>query len=153
VEVRTTGLTEVERVLLRALAILDPDHEQARRLAADAILQQPAWFEQLGVFSALQALAGREARDPMDVVEDPGQRALLAEALLGETRPPEETEVSSSLQQIQEQGIENRQRELRGKIGEAERRGDFAAVTVLMKQKMELDRALGELRNQHRSQR
>ena len=85
----------------------------------------------------------------MDVVEDPAQRALLAEALLGETRPPEETEVSSSLQQIQEQAIESRQRELRGQIGEAEQRGDFAEVSVLMKQKMELDRALRALRSQH----
>jgi DNA primase len=85
----------------------------------------------------------------MDVVEDPAQRALLAEALLAETRPPEETEVSSSLQQIQEQAIESRQRDLRGQIGEAERRGDFAEVSVLMKQKMELDRALWVLRSQH----
>jgi DNA primase len=148
VEVRATGLTEVERVLLRALAVVDPEHQEARRLAADAILRQPAWFEQLGVFPALQALAAREARDPMVVVEDPAQRALLAEALLGETRPPEESEVSSSLEQIQEQTIESRQRELRGLIAEAERRGDFAEVSVLMKQKMELDRALRELRNQ-----
>ena len=44
VEVRTTGLTEVERVLLRALAIVDPHHEPARRVAADAILHKPAWF-------------------------------------------------------------------------------------------------------------
>ena len=34
VETRPTTLTEVERVLLRALAITDPEGEQARRLAA-----------------------------------------------------------------------------------------------------------------------
>ena len=150
VEVRTAGLTEVERVLLRALAIVDSEHEGTRRLAAQALLQQPAWFEQLGVFPALRALADRQARDPMDVVEDPAQRALLAKALLGETRPPEESEVASSVQQIQEQGIESRQRELRGLIAEAERRGDFAEVAVLSKQKMDLDRALRDLhRNNH----
>jgi DNA primase len=147
IEVRTAGLSEVEKVLLRALAVVDPDYEQARRLAADAILRQPAWFEQLGVFPALQALASRQARDPLEVVEDPSQRALVAEALLGETRPPEQTEVASSLQQIQEHGIESRQRELRGLIAEAERRGDFAEVAVLMKQRMELDGTLRELRN------
>ena len=36
------------------------------------------------MFAALQALAERGVRDPMDVVEDPAQRALLAEALLAE---------------------------------------------------------------------
>jgi DNA primase len=148
VEVRATGLSEVERVLLRALAIVDPEHEQARRLALDAIGRQPAWFEGLGAFPALQALAERQAGDPMDAVGDPRQRALLAEALLGETRPPEEGEVASSLQQVQERVIESRQRALRGLIAEAERQGDFAGLTLLMKEKVELDRALRQLHNQ-----
>jgi DNA primase len=150
IEVRAAALTEVEKVLLRALAIVDPDHQQARRVAADAILQQPAWFEQLAVFPALQALAARQARDPMDVVDDPAQQALLAGALMGETRAPEETEVASSLQQLQERAIESRLRQLRGSIAEAERRGDFAELAVLIQQKLELDRALSELhRNNH----
>ena len=54
VEVRKSGLTEVERVLLRALAIIDPDHQQARRLAADAIAQQSAWLEQLKAVMAAE---------------------------------------------------------------------------------------------------
>jgi DNA primase len=148
VEVRAAGLTEVERVLLRALAIVDPEHEQARRLAVDAIAKQPAWFEGLGVFPALQALTSRQASDPMDAVEDPRQRALLAEALLGETRSPDEGEVASSLQQVQERAIESRQRALRGQIDEAERRGDFGGLTLLMKEKIALDRALRQLHNQ-----
>ena len=92
-EARATALTEVERVLLRALAITDPENEEARRLAAAGACEQPAWFEHLGRIRALQALAGRQARDPMDVVEDPAQRALLAEALSAEVKPPESGEV------------------------------------------------------------
>jgi len=145
VEVRATGLNEVERVLLRALAVTDPENEQARRLAAQALEEQPAWFEHLGVYAALQALAGRQALDPMDAVEDPAQRALLAEALLGETRPPEVNEVQSAIQEIQERAIESRQRDLRALIAEAERRGDFAELAVLTQQKLELDRALRQL--------
>jgi DNA primase len=148
VEVRATGLNEVERVLLRALAITDPENEAARRIAAAALAQQPAWFEHLGVFSTLQALAGRQARDPMDVVEDPAQRALLAEALLAETKPPEEGEVESAIQEIQERAIESRQRELRALIPEAERRGDYAELALLTQQKLDLDRALRQLHNQ-----
>jgi DNA primase len=148
IEVRAAALTEVEKVLLRALAIVDPDFQTARRLAADAIVQQPTWFEELRSFEAMKALAGREANDPMAVVDDPGQQALLAEALLGETRPPEDTEVASSLQQVQERGIENQLRQLRGSIAEAERGADFAELAALTQQKLDLDRALRQLHNQ-----
>ncbi|MDE3148976.1 MAG: DNA primase [Acidobacteriota bacterium] len=148
VEARTTALTEVERVLLRALAITEPEQERARRQAAQALGEQPAWFEHLGAYPALQALAGRQANDPMDVVEDPAQRALLAEALLAETKPPEEGEVLSALQELQERAVANRQRDLRALIAEAERRGDFAELALLTQQKLELDRALRQLHNQ-----
>jgi DNA primase len=142
VETKATALTEVERVLLRALAITDPEFEDARRLAARAIATQPAHFEHLGAWPALQALASRGAADPMDVVEDAVQRALLAEALLAETRPPVETEVRSAIQEIEERAIESRQRELRARIAEAEQRGDFAELALLTQQKLQLDRTL-----------
>jgi len=148
IETRATALTEVERVLLRALAIDDPEFEQARGLAARALAEQPAWFEHLSVFAALQALVLRQARDPMDVVEDEAQRALLAETLLAETKPPEETEVQSAIQEIHERAIVRRQRELRELISEAERRGDHAELALLTQQKLDLDRALRQLHNQ-----
>ncbi len=110
-------------MLLRALAITDPEGEAARTLAAEALRKQPAWFEHLGAYRAMQALAGRAAKDPIEVLEEPAQRALLAEALLAETRPPEEGEVASALQEVQERAIESRQRTLRTLIAEAERRG------------------------------
>jgi DNA primase len=148
IEAKATALTEVERVLLRALAIDDPEFERSRRLAAKALAQQPAWFEHLTTFAALQALSARQARDPMDVVEDEAQRALLAETLLAETRPPEESEVESAIQEIHERAIERRQRELRTLIAEAERRGDQAELAILTQQKLDLDRALRQLHNQ-----
>ena len=145
VEARAAALTEVERVLLRALAVTDPEDERARRLAVEALAQQPAWFEHLGTFAAMQALAGRQASDPIEVVEDPAQRALLAEALLAETKPPLEGEVQSAIQEIHERAIEARQRDLRALIAEAERRGDFAELALLTQQKLDLDRALRQL--------
>ncbi len=146
VETRPTTLTGVERVLLRALAITDPEGEAARKTAAQAMVEQPEWFEHLGAFQAMQSLAVRAANDPMDVVEDAAQRALLAEALLGENRPPEEDEVASALQEVQERGIEIRLRDLRAQIAEAERQGDFAQLAVLTQHKLESDRALQQLR-------
>jgi DNA primase len=145
IEPRAATLTEVERVLLRALAITDPDGEQARRHAAQAILQQPAWFEPLHAAPALLALANRQANDPMDVLEDPAQRALLAEALLAETKPPESVEVQSAIQEIEERSIAAQLRDLRDLIAEAERRADHAELAVLTQRKLALDRALREL--------
>ncbi len=145
VETRPAALTEVERVLLRALAVTDPEGETSRKLAAQMVVEQPVWFEHLGAFQAMQALATRAARDPMDAVEDAAQRALLAEALLGESRPPEADEVASALQEVQERAIESRLRNLRAQIAEAERRGDHAELAVLTQQKLDLDRALRQL--------
>jgi DNA primase len=146
VEARTTSLTEVERVLLRALAITDPEDEQARHLAAEALVIQPASFEHLGSFAALNALAARQATDPMESVEDDAQRALLAEALLGETKPPDESEVQSAIQEVEERAVESRLRRLRAEIAEAERRNDLDALAQLTQQKLDMDRDLQRLR-------
>jgi DNA primase len=145
VETRAAALTEVERVLLRALAVTDPDDEKSRRLAADAILQQPSWFEHLASLGALQALASRQSLDPMEAVTDDAQRALLAEALLGETRPPAEAEVHGAIQEAEERWIGIRLRELRAQIAETEREGDFAELAVLTQKKLDLDRELRRL--------
>jgi DNA primase len=146
-EAKAAALTEVERVLLRALAATDPENAAARRLAAAAIESQPSWFEHLATFAGLQALIRREARDPMEAVEDEAQRGLLAEALLGETRPPEPAEVEGAVQEIEERWIEGRLREVRAGIAEAERRGDVAELAVLTQKKLELDRALKKVCN------
>jgi len=145
VEVRSTGLTEIERVLLRALAITDPEFEESRRTAADAIARQPQFFESLESFPAMRALSARGSLDPMDVVEDPAQKALLAEALLGEIAPPSDVAVLSAVVSLEKRVIESQIRDIRAKIGEAERRADFAEVVVLSQRKIELDRALRQL--------
>jgi DNA primase len=147
IEVRATTLTEVERVLLRALAITDPEHEEARRTAADAVTRQPQWFESLGIVPCLNTLAERGAADPMDVVQDPAQKALLAQALLAETEPPTPETVISTIVSLQRKGIEAQLRDVRAQIGECERRGDFAELATLTQRKLDLDRALRQLRS------
>jgi DNA primase len=147
IEPRAATLTEVERVLLRALAITDPDGEQARRLATEAIVGRPSWFEQLRAGPALVALASRQANDPMDAIKDPAQRALLAEALLAETKSPEAGEVESAIQEIEERAIGVQLRDLRVLIAEAERQGDQVELAVLTQKKLGLDRELRGLHN------
>ena len=148
VEARPSKLTEVERVLLRALAITSPENEQARRMAINAISAHPERFEHLGSVPCLQALATRLTADPMDAVEDPAQRALLAEVLLAEIDPPSESEVHSALLHIQERALESQRRAIIAQIAEAEARGDFAEVVLLTQQKMALDKELRKLHDQ-----
>jgi len=145
VEIRTTSLTEVERVMLRALAITDPEHEEARRIAVEALKTQTALFEGLAAFAAMQALAERGAQDPMEMVADQAQKALLAEALLGETESPTPGTVRGAVTSLQQRRIESELRDVRARIGEAERRGDHAELAILTQRKLDLDRALRRL--------
>jgi DNA primase len=147
VETRPATLTEVERVLLRALANTDMEGAYGRHLAAEAVQKEPSWFEHLASFAAMQALAIRKSRDPMEVVEDAGQKALLAEALLGETRLHGDAEVESALQEVEERAIESLLRELRGPLLAASRDQGSAEWNALWRRKLELDRALKELQN------
>ena len=82
----------------------------------------------------------------MDVVEDPAQRALLAEALLGETEPPSADTVLGAIVSLQQRRNEAELRDMRAQIQEAERRGDYAGLAILTQRKLELDRALRQLR-------
>ena len=102
--------------------------------------------EGLGAFVALQVLANRGSRDPMEVVENPGQKALLAEALLAETEPPAAETVIDAIVSQQRRKIEAELRNMRAQIQEAERRGDFTELALLTQKKLELDRALRQLR-------
>jgi DNA primase len=139
--VRPALLTEVERVLLRALAITEPEREEARRVAIEAVKAQAELFEGLGSYPAIDALVRRGARDPMEMIEDKAQMALLAEALMGETESPSAETVKGAIASLRKRRIDNQLRNLRAEIAEAERRGDHAGLALLTQQKMELDRA------------
>jgi DNA primase len=144
-------LSKVEVVLLRALAIDDPDHADCRAFAAQAIRARASSFEHLKSFPALKLLADRRAEDPMEVVVEPAQRSYLAEALSGETGAPDQAEVESAIQEVEERAMERRLRELRAGIAEAERQGDSAELAALTQRKLEMDRALRQLHKSGRS--
>jgi DNA primase len=65
---------------------------------------------------------------------------------LGETEPPSADTVLGAIVSLQQRKIEAELRNMRAQIQEAERRGDFAELAVLTQRKLELDRALRQLR-------
>jgi DNA primase len=72
-------------------------------------------------------------------------RAMAAQLLMREGRPVTGPELDSALLTLEQHFLERRQRRVRGAIAEAERRGDLAAVTGLVTERMELDMRLRSL--------
>ncbi|HEY9127104.1 MAG TPA: DNA primase, partial [Acidobacteriaceae bacterium] len=142
VEAKSSGITEVERVLLRALA-----SAEVWEMAAHAVETHPEWFEQLASFGAMSVLAMHQPaagahHDVMGLVEDPGQRAVLAQVLLEEKEPPPASVVEDALHGLEVGALEAEQRRLRAEIAAAEGRGDMAELMALTQRKLEMDRKI-----------
>lgn len=141
------AVTEVERILLSALIL--PDADSARALAAETLAANPGWFGELPTAAVMEVLANAPApENPLDAAPDAGARALLASALHASWEIPEAEQarqslaerVRGALQTLKERYQERRGRELRAAMNEAQRRGDEAMLQRLMQEKIALDR-------------
>lgn len=137
------GLSECERVLVRALA--GARESETFRRAARALEEQAEHFEGLGREEMLRLLAARQSDDPLEALEQPAARTMVAQLLMREGQPVTGEELESALVTVEQHFIEHRQRQVRGAVAEAERRGDLARVTELITERMELDRKLKTL--------
>jgi len=146
-------LTPAERILIRALSTaadlggtatssregVDEPFDAARqvRLAlTDERLHVGLAAESL-VESLLQG-----SGDPMALPLSEPERRLVAETLMSEDEELTPELIESTLNALRRRSLERRQRELKTRILEAERRNDAAALTRLMREKVEVDRAL-----------
>jgi len=141
--------SETERVLLRALVL--PEHDPARTLAADQLVHHPEWYDSLPSASLLEALSNNPAPpNPLDAAPDQHSHVLLALALqhsddLASTHTQTMTEqVENALHTLEHRHLERRQRELRTLIAEADRRGDQEMLKKLTAEKLQIDRKLRE---------
>src|SRR6185312_10002286 len=143
--------SENERILLRALVL--PESDPARVLAADQLSQHPEWYENLPAAAVMEALVNAPAPpNPLDAAPDPQSRTLLAFALQhhedpteADSRPDAQSiaeQVENALHALESRRLERRQREIRSLIAEADRRGDQAILGQLTAEKLQIDRAL-----------
>lgn len=141
------AVTEVERILLSALIL--PEADSARALAAETLAANPGWFSELSTAGVIEVLANAPAPDnPFDAAPDPTSRALLASALHASSDLPEGNNghhvlterVRGALQTLQDRYWDRRGRELRAAMTEAQRRGDEQMLQRLMQEKIALDR-------------
>ncbi|HEY5329789.1 MAG TPA: DNA primase [Acidobacteriaceae bacterium] len=144
---QAAALSELERVLLRALVL--PDADAARELAAMELGAHPEWYGGLPSAGLMETLANASAPDnPMDAANDDGSRSLLAIALhepSDESRDAMVVQVRHALTTLHRRNLERRQRELRAAIAAADRAGDQEMLRKLMEEKLAVDRALREL--------
>jgi DNA primase len=132
------AVTEVERILLCALVL--PEADSARQLAAGQLGMHPEWFDDLPTAPVVEVLVNAPAPDnPFDAAPDASTRALLASALqsCGESSV---LVVQGALATLHERYSDRRQRELRVQMGEAQRRGDDEMLMRLMQEKLRLEK-------------
>jgi DNA primase len=138
--------SETERVLLRALVL--PENDPARILAADQLTQHPEWYDSLPAAALLETLANAPVpANPLDAAPDQQSRALLARTLHEAEDPASNTQpmteqVENALHTLEHRQLERRQRELRTLIAEADRRGNQEMLTSLTAEKLQIDRKL-----------
>ena len=141
---RAEPLTETERILLRALVL--PESDPARVIAATHLSDNPAWIADLATADLLDALAHSPAPpNPLDAASTDELRAHLAHALdhtPQHTDPPLTQQVEGALHTLEHRRLERRQRELRSQIAEADRRGDQEMLNQLIQEKLDIDRKL-----------
>jgi DNA primase len=137
------GLTECERVLVRALAA--PSNDPAHVAVLAALDRQPELFEELSVTTLLDSLRSRGDADPLESVAEGRDRQLVAQVLFSESEPATPEAVEAAIHPLHHHYLSRRQRGLRSSIGEAERKGDWAEVALLTAEKMQLDRQLREI--------
>ena len=141
--------SETERVLIRALVL--PEHDPARALAAEQLIQHPEWYDSLPAAALLESLSNAPApTNPLDAAPDQSSRALLAHTLQHADDPDTASpntqsmteQVENALHTLERRQLERRQRELRTLIAEADRRGDHEMLTKLTAEKLHIDRKL-----------
>ena len=135
-------LSETEGVLLRTLAVAG----EGRELVVGRLEGNPDWYEGLAAGGLIEALVhGPVPGNPLDVAADAEGRTLMARALERASGEVALEQVKDALGNLERRAAERRQRELRGMMAEAERRGDAAMSGKLEMELMQLMRKLREM--------
>ncbi|MBB5063548.1 DNA primase [Granulicella mallensis] len=141
------GVSEIERILLCALIL--PDADSSRILAAEQLAANPEWCTELSAATLIDVLANGPSPDnPLEAAPDAASRLLLASVLhhsSGESEASRETlyeQVQNALHTLHQRRLDRRLREVRTLIAEATRHGNQEVVMQLAHEKVQLDAEL-----------
>lgn len=149
-----TSVTDSERILIRALSAthaLAHEHVSSRdgeeadfdpcRQARFALDHEPL-HHGLGTEALIQALLDAEDVDPSSLPVSERDHKILAECLMHEDEELTPELLEGAIGALRRRLLEHQQREIKGKIADAERKNDTAALASLLREKVEIDRAL-----------
>ena len=150
-------ITPAERILIRALAsstdlLNDRDGYRSSREGADEqfdparqarfVLENEHLHEGLAGESLISQILSSDEPDVMSLPLSDADRRLVADILMRDQEELTAEVLEGAVMALRRRRLERRQREVRGAIAEAERRQDSAALSKLMREKVELDREL-----------
>jgi len=149
-----TQITDAERILIRALAAggqvqvehsttaSEPDEQLDLARHTRFTLSTENLHLGLSAEVLIQALLGAEAADPMSLPLSDSDRRLLAATLMDEREDLTPSLLEGAIEALRRLHLERRQRSLKSQIAEAERRQDSGVLAQLLREKLEVDRAL-----------
>ncbi len=154
-----TSVTDAERILIRALSathdlahehVSSRDGEEAEfdpcRQARFALDHEPL-HHGLGTEALIQALLESEDVDPASLPVSDRDHKILAECLMHEDEELTPELLDGAIGALRRRRLEHQQREVRAKIADAERKNDATALASLLREKLEIDKALAGRRN------
>ncbi|MGZ4837545.1 MAG: DNA primase [Terriglobales bacterium] len=150
-------VTPAERILIRALASAgdiasgtgytssrdgaDDEFDPARQVRF--ALQDERLHEGLATESFLEQLLASDSADVLSLPLSESNRRLVAGILLKDHEELTPELVDGAINALRRRAFERRQREVRAQIADAERRNDAVELARLLRQKIDIDRALG----------
>jgi DNA primase len=129
VSTNSVGLTECERVLLRAFALEQSD--PIFLLANARFEEHPEVFARLQAAVILDELRHKRQGNPVEALTTDADKSLMAKLLLAETQSLTEEEVEQALVVIEREHLEKRLREVIDDIVQADRRGEHGRAAAL----------------------
>jgi len=149
------SVTDAERIMIRALASsgdlgfgertsardgAEEEFDPARQ--ARFALEQEPLHHGLGTEALINSLLAFDEIDPATLPVSDTDRKILAECLMHEHEELTPELLEGAISALKRRYMERRQREVRGKISDAERKGDVGTLSSLLREKVEIDRAL-----------
>jgi len=149
------SVTDAERIMIKALASsgdlgfgertsardgAEEEFDPARQ--ARFALEQEPLHHGLGTEALINSLLAFDEIDPATLPVSDTDRKILAECLMHEHEELTPELLEGAISALKRRYMERRQREVRGKISDAERKGDVGTLSSLLREKVEIDRAL-----------
>lgn len=149
------SVTDAERIIVRALAssgdLMRGEHTSSRDGAEEEFdpsrqvrfaLEQEPLHHGLGTEALINSLLAFEVVDPATLPVNEHDRKTLAECLMREDEELTPELLEGAISALRRRYLEKLQRELKGKLADAERKGDATVLSALLREKLEIDRAL-----------